>query len=275
MSIVPEVALNDGHAIPQFGLGVYKTPPDITRDTVATAFGLGYRHIDTAAFYHNESGVGEAVAASNILRDGLFITTKLWNDAQGYDAALAAFDTSLARLGLDYVNLYLIHWPCPANDLFVDTWKAFLRLREEGRVKSIGVSNFRQVDLETLIDKTGEVPAINQIESHPFLQQHALRDFHRRQGIITEAWAPLAKGGELLTNDIIQRIARKHQKTPAQVVLRWHLDIDTVVFPKSITPSRIKENFDVFDFALDEDDIAAIATLDRNQRLGSDPSVVK
>ncbi|GAB2508388.1 aldo/keto reductase [Pseudoxanthomonas sangjuensis] len=274
MPNVPTLAFSDGRRIPQFGLGVFQTPADETAQVVATAFGLGYRHIDTAAIYRNESGVGQAIAGSGIPRDELFITTKLWNADQGYDSALHALDSSLLKLKLDYVDLYLIHWPCPANGRFVDSWKALIQAQKDGKAKSIGVSNFRIADLERIVGETGVAPVANQIELHPLFQQAELREYHARHGIVTESWSPLARGGELLGDATLQAIAGKHGKSVAQVVLRWHVQLGLVVFPKSVTPSRIKENIEIFDFELDGDDLAAIAGLDRGQRIGPDPATL-
>jgi len=272
MSDIPNITFNDGHTIPQLGLGVWKTPADETEKVVSTAFELGYRHIDTAAIYGNEEGVGRAIADSGIARDQLFITTKLWNEDQGYDSTLKAFELSLKKLGLDYVNLYLIHWPQPQADRYLDTWKAFQHLKEQGAIRSIGVSNFREEDLDNLIAKSGETPVANQIEVHPLLQQDAPRAYNKKHDIVTEAWSPLAQGGELLKNEVLQKIAQKHGKSAAQVVLRWHIELGNVIFPKSVTPNRIKENADIFDFSLDSDDLKAIAGLNENKRLGPDPS---
>jgi 2,5-diketo-D-gluconate reductase A len=272
MSAITRLQLNDGHHIPQFGLGVWQTPADETAQVVKTALDLGYRHIDTAAIYGNEEGVGQAIAQAGLPRDELFITTKLWNADQGYDSALRAFDTSLAKLGLEHVDLYLIHWPLPEKGLFLDSWKALIELRNQGRVKSIGVSNFRQADIETLLTETGVVPVVNQIECHPLLQQQELRDFNTYKGIATEAWSPLAQGGELLGSPILQQLAAKHGKTPAQVVLRWHIQLGNIIFPKSKTPKRIEENMQIFDFALDDEDLRQIAGLNQDKRLGPDPS---
>ncbi|GHH47240.1 aldo/keto reductase [[Pseudomonas] boreopolis] len=275
MSTIPSVSLNDGRSIPQLGLGVWQTPAEETARVVGTAFELGYRHVDTAAIYRNEEGVGQAVAASGLPRGELFITTKLWNADQGYDRALKALDASLRKLALDYVDLYLIHWPCPADGKFVDTWKALVRAREDGKARSIGVSNFRPQDIDRIVEATGVVPAVNQIELHPLFQQKELRAYDAAHGIATESWSPLAQGGELLGDARLREIAGKHGKTPAQVILRWHVQLGLVVFPKSVTPSRIAENAAIFDFALDGSDLARIAELDVGRRLGPDPATLQ
>ncbi|WP_140723943.1 aldo/keto reductase [Pseudomonas sp. Hp2] len=275
MSTIPSVPLNDGRSIPQLGLGVWQTPAEETARVVGTAFELGYRHVDTAAIYRNEEGVGQAVAASGLPRGELFITTKLWNADQGYDRALKALDASLRKLALDYVDLYLIHWPCPADGKFVDTWKALVRAREDGKARSIGVSNFRPQDIDRIVEATGVVPAVNQIELHPLFQQKELRAYDAAHGIATESWSPLAQGGELLGDARLREIAGKHGKTPAQVILRWHVQLGLVVFPKSVTPSRIAENAAIFDFALDGSDLARIAELDVGRRLGPDPATLQ
>ncbi|MCQ4270474.1 aldo/keto reductase [Pseudomonas kuykendallii] len=272
MSSIPDITLNDGTQIPQFGLGTWQIPDNEAADAVRHALELGYRHIDTAAIYKNERGVGAGIAAAGLPREQLYVTTKLWNQDQGYDSALRACEESLKRLGLDHVNLYLIHWPCPDQGKFLDAWKAMIRLREEGLVTSIGVSNFRPDDAEVLIMETGVVPAVNQIEVHPFFQQKEMRDFNRYKGIATQAWSPLARGGDLLPHPTIQALAQKHGKTPAQVVLRWHIELGSIVFPKSVHPERIRENLDVFDFRLDADDLLRIAELDEGRRTGPDPS---
>lgn len=274
MSKVPPIILNNGVEMPQLGFGVWQVPDDEAEQAVATALEAGYRSIDTAAIYGNEEGTGKALAASGIARKDLFVTTKLWNSAQGYDSTLRAFDTSLEKLGLDYVDLYLIHWPMPARDKYIDTYKAFEKLAADGRAKSIGVSNFLPEHLAKLIDATSVIPAVNQIELHPHLQQHAAREYHAEQGIATEAWSPLGQGRGLLEVPAIVAIAQKHGRTPAQVVLRWHLQLGNVVIPKSVTPSRIKENIEVFDFSLDTEDIAAISALNEDRRLGLDPTTV-
>ncbi|MGW7356964.1 aldo/keto reductase [Streptomyces sp. NPDC054802] len=274
MSKVPFTTLHNGVAMPQLGFGVWQVPDDEAEQTVATALEAGYRSIDTAAAYGNESGTGKAVNGSGIAREDLFVTTKVWNSDQGYDATLRAFDTSLGKLCLDHVDLYLIHWPMPAKGIYVDTYRALEKIHAEGRAKAIGVSNFRPEDLEHLIGETSVVPAVNQIELHPQLQQSALRDFHARHNIATEAWSPLGQGKDLLQAPTIVAVARKHDRTPAQVVLRWHLQVGNVVIPKSSTPSRIRENIDVFDFELDADDMAALTALDEGKRLGPDPADV-
>ncbi|MBZ6172981.1 aldo/keto reductase [Streptomyces olivaceus] len=260
--------------MPQLGFGVWQVPDDEAQTAVAQALEAGYRSIDTAAIYGNEEGTGRAIAASGLAREDLFVTTKLWNSDQGYDSTLQAFDTSLAKLGLDYLDLYLIHWPMPAREKYVDTYKAFEKLLADGRVRAIGVSNFLPEHLERLIGETSVLPAVNQIELHPHLQQHASRELHAEQGIATEAWSPLGSGKGILEIPAIVAIAQKHGRTPAQVVLRWHLQLGNVVIPKSVTPSRIKENIDVFGFSLDTEDLAAISALNEDRRLGSDPADV-
>ncbi|MFF7801068.1 aldo/keto reductase [Streptomyces olivaceus] len=273
-SKVPPITLNNGVEMPQLGFGVWQVPDDEAQTAVAQALEAGYRSIDTAAIYGNEEGTGRAIAASGLAREDLFVTTKLWNSDQGYDSTLQAFDTSLAKLGLDYLDLYLIHWPMPAREKYVDTYKAFEKLLADGRVRAIGVSNFLPEHLEQLIGETSVLPAVNQIELHPHLQQHASRELHAEQGIATEAWSPLGSGKGILEIPAIVAIAQKHGRTPAQVVLRWHLQLGNVVIPKSVTPSRIKENIDVFGFSLDTEDLAAIRALNEDRRLGSDPADV-
>ncbi|WP_283258659.1 aldo/keto reductase [Streptomyces fradiae] len=272
MSKVPTLTLNNGVAMPQLGFGVWQVPDSEAADAVGTALEAGYRSIDTAAVYENERGTGQALKASALPREELFVTTKLWNTEQGYDSTLRAFDASLERLGLDYVDLYLIHWPVPAQDTYVDTYKAFEKILADGRARAIGVSNFLPEHLERLTDATSTVPAVNQIELHPQLAQGEARAFHARHGIATEAWSPLGQGRGLLEVPAVAAVARKHGCTPAQVVLRWHLQLGNVVIPKSVTPSRIRENIDVFDFELDAEDMAAFAALDEGRRLGPDPA---
>ncbi|WP_275593201.1 aldo/keto reductase [Streptomyces deccanensis] len=271
-SKVPPIILNNGVEMPQLGFGVWQVPDDEAEQAVTTALEAGYRSIDTAAIYGNEEGTGKALAKAGVARKDLFVTTKLWNSDQGYDSTLRAFDESLDKLGLEYVDLYLIHWPLPARGTFVDTFKAFEKLYADGRAKAIGVSNFLPEHLETLIEATNVIPAVNQIELHPHLQQLAARAYHAEQGIATEAWSPLGQGKGLLEVPAIIAIAQKHGRTPAQVVLRWHLQLGNVVIPKSVTPSRIKENIEVFDFSLDTEDIAAISALNEDRRIGPDPA---
>jgi Aldo/keto reductases, related to diketogulonate reductase len=271
MSNQPHLTFNDGLSIPQIGLGVWQTPNDVAVQAVETALKTGYRHVDTAAVYQNEAGVGEGLRASGVARGEIFLTTKVWNDDQGYDQTLRAMDASLDRLGTDYVDLYLIHWPSAYRGKFVDTWKALIRLREEGKAKSIGVSNFEGDYLEEIIAATGVTPALNQIQLHPRFQQRGMRAKHEKLGILTESWSPLGQG-KLLDNAVVADIAARHGKSPAQVIIRWHLDMGFIVIPKSVTPSRIVENFDVFDFALSDQDKAAIAGLEAaDGRIGSDP----
>ena len=274
MADQPTITLNSGTAMPQLGFGVFKVPDDETAAAVSAAFEAGYRAIDTAAMYRNEGGVGKAIADSGIARDELFITTKLNNDGHGTDAALRAFEVSRTRLGLDYVDLYLIHWPLPAQDRYVQTWQAFEKLKRDGLARAIGVSNFKPAHLQRLFDKTDVVPALNQVELHPYLTQDVLRAFDAQHGIATEAWSPIARGGDLLSDPAITALAEKYSKTPAQIVIRWHLQLGNVVIPKSVTPSRIAENFDVFDFELAEDDVTSISALNRDERTGPDPDTV-
>jgi 2,5-diketo-D-gluconate reductase A len=264
------VPLRDGTEIPQLGFGVFQIPPADTQEKVEEALAVGYRHVDTAAAYRNEAAVGAAIAAGGVRREDVFVTTKLWNSEQGFDSTLRAFEQSLERLGSGYVDLYLIHWPLPRRDLYLDTWRAFERIKEEGGTRSIGVSNFRVEELERLEGEAEQRPTVNQIELHPRLQQAELRAWHAEHDVVTEAWSPLAQG-DLLEDDTLATVAAHHERTPAQAILRWHLQIGNVVIPKSATPERIRENFEVFDFELSDDDMAAIARLDTGERTGPDP----
>jgi 2,5-diketo-D-gluconate reductase A len=270
MSNVPDIKLNDGTTIPQIGYGVWQVPDDEVARTANVAIAAGYRSIDTAAIYGNEAGTGAAVLATEVPRSELFVTTKLWNTEQGYDETRRAFDASLATLKLDYVDLYLIHWPVPAQDKYVATWRALEKIKGDGLARSIGVSNFQQAHLERLFAETGTVPSLNQIELHPNLPQTELREFHAKHGIVTEAWSPLGQG-KLLDNSIVAGIAEQHGKSPAQVLLRWHLDLGNVVIPKSANPDRIRANIDVFDFDLTADDHVALAGLENGTRIGANP----
>jgi 2,5-diketo-D-gluconate reductase A len=270
MAKVPTLALNNGVEIPQFGFGVFQVPPDETAAVLREAFDAGYRHIDTAQMYQNEEGVGEAIAASGLPREELFVTTKLNNDRHGFDSAISRLDDSLRKLRLDYVDLYLIHWPLPGADQYVETWKGFEKLLADGKARAIGVSNFQPAHLDRLAKETGTVPAVNQIELHPRLTQQELRRYHGDHGIVTEAWSPIAQG-ESLTESVITSMAEKYGRTPAQIVLRWHIQIGNVVFPKSVTPERIRQNIDVFDFELSPDDVASIEELNADRRNGPDP----
>jgi 2,5-diketo-D-gluconate reductase A len=267
---VPSVSLSDGDTIPQLGFGVFQVPPKDTAEAVTRALLAGYRHIDTAAGYHNEAGVGQAIHAAGLERDEVFVTTKCANDDHGHEQAKHALKASLEQLEMEFVDLYLIHWPVPSRDKYVETWQAFIELQNEGLVRSIGVSNFQPAHLERVINETGVKPTINQIELHPRLQQVGLRHEHEELGIVTEAWSPLAQG-RVLDDPTITEIAKAHGKTPGQVVIRWHLQLGNVVIPKSVTPERIIENFDVFDFNLSTDQMAAIDALDAGERTGPDP----
>ena len=270
MTFAPLVQMNDGRSIPVIGFGVWQVPDDVVIDATVKALEVGYRHIDTACVYENERGVGEALRRSGLDRDEVFITTKVWNTDQGYEQTLRAFDTSVGLLGIDEVDLYLVHWPTPARDLYLETWQALIRLREEGRARSIGVSNFHESHLRRIIDETGVIPAMNQIELHPWLPQTRLRDVDARLGIKTEAWSPLGSG-QLIDDSVIGEIAAKHGKSSAQVMIRWSLQLGNIVLPKSVTPARIEQNIDVFDFELDDADMAAIASLDSGRRTGPNP----
>ena len=263
--------MNDDRSIPQIGLGVWQVPDDVATDACLAAFEAGYRHIDTAALYGNEEGVGRAIRASGLSRDSLFITTKVWNTDQGREKTTAAMNASLERLGLDYVDLYLIHWPTPERGLYLETWETVLDLQDQGKTLSAGVSNFHPDHLRTVIDATGVTPTINQVELHPWLPQREVRAVDAELGIVTEAWSPLASGG-LLDDEVLAGIGAKYGKSAAQVMIRWHLQIGNVVLPKSVTPERIRSNIEVFDFELDSDDLIAIEALeDTSKRTGPNP----
>lgn len=265
------LSLHDGARIPQVGLGVWQTPDNEAAPAVKAALDAGYRHVDTAAVYENEQGVGEGIRQSGLPRSDIFLTTKLWNTDQGYEQTLKAFEASLKRLGTDYVDLYLIHWPSAHRGLFVDTWKALVTLKEEGRAKSIGVSNFYPEHIEKIVAETGVVPVINQIELHPDFQQRETRAFHEKHKIATQSWSPLGQG-KLLGHPVIAEIAQRLGRTPAQVIIRWHIENGLVVIPKSVTPSRIVENFKVFDFKLSAEDLDRLNGLDdAGSRIGPDP----
>ena len=272
---VPTLAFNDGHTIPQLGFGVYRVDPDETERIVGDALEVGYRHIDTASLYGNEYGVGQAIEKSGIPRDELFITTKLWNSDQGTQQPLDAIDLSLEKLGLDHVDLYLIHWPSPARNLFVETWKAFEQIKADGKATSIGVSNFRTQDLDRLAAETGTVPVINQVELHPLLTQVPLRDYDAAHGILTESWGPLGHAAvDMFQEPAIAAAAAAHGVSPAQVIIRWHLQNGLVVIPKSNNRDRMAQNFDVFGFELTADELAGISALNRDQRVGGNPDTV-
>jgi 2,5-diketo-D-gluconate reductase A len=271
MTQVPNIRLNNGVEIPQFGFGVFQVPPGETEQAVRDAFDAGYRHIDTAQMYQNEEGVGRALAASGLARDEVFITTKLNNDSHGHEAALRALDGSLKKLGVDQVDLFLIHWPRPKDGRYVETWQAFEKIAAEGKARSIGVSNFTVEHLERLAAETETVPAVNQIELHPLFPQNELRRYHADHRIVTEAWSPIGQGGDLLQEPTLATLAENYGKTPAQVVLRWHVQLGNIVFPKSTRPERMRENIDVFDFELSDDDMQAVSSLDTGTRMGPDP----
>lgn len=269
---IPNITLNDKHRIPQLGFGTWMIENDKAEEAVQSALKAGYRHIDTAKIYGNEEGIGRALAECDIEREKLYITTKLWNEDQGYDSGLRAFETSLKKLKLDYVDLYLIHWPCPTQGRYLETWRALIRLHEQGLAKSIGVSNFRIQDLKHIIGVSGIVPAVNQIELHPYYQQTAQRAFHKKHNITTESYSPLGRG-TALQDPVLQKIAKEHGKTAGQIILRWHIELGNIPIPKSRTESRIRENTDIFNFSLTEADKAAIAELDKKDgRILPDPA---
>ena len=269
-ALVPAVALNDGTTIPQIGFGTWQVPADEAEAATREALAVGYRHVDTAAVYANEAEVGQAIRGSGLGRDEVYVTTKLWNCDHGYDEAMRAFDTSMAKLGLEQVDLYLIHWQCVQFGKYVDTWRALIDLRSSGRVRSIGVSNFNEPALREIIDATGVVPVLNQIELHPWEPQRHLRSVHAELGIATESWSPLASGA-LIGDPVLEAIAAKHGTSSAQVMIRWHLQLGLIVLPKSVTPSRIAANIDVFGFVLDDEDMAAIGQLESGRRTGPQP----
>lgn len=274
-STIPMLALNDGKQAPQLGFGVWQIDDKAAADAVTTALQAGYRSIDTAAIYGNEKGVGVGIVRSGVARKDIFLTTKLWNAEQGFDSTLKAFDASLKRLGTDYVDLYLIHWPVPSKDRYVDSWKAFIRLRDEGRIKSIGVSNFQPAHVDRLQAETGVLPVVNQIELHPDFAQRDVVAYNDGKRIVSEAWSPLGQGGELLQQPVLLALAKQHAKSAAQIVLRWHVQRGHMVIPKSQTPARIRENLDVFDFALDAAAMQSIDALDAGHRIGPHPDTLE
>jgi 2,5-diketo-D-gluconate reductase A len=270
MSTIPSLTLNNGVKIPQLGFGVFLVPPESTAATLASAIEIGYRHIDTAQMYRNEAEVGEAIASSGLGREAFFVTSKLNNNQLGFDAALSGFDKTMAALGLEVLDLFLIHWPLPTVRDFVPTWQAFERLLAEGRTRAIGVSNFQISHLQRLFDECEIVPAINQIEAHPYLTQDQLLAFDAAHGIATEAWSPIGRGA-VLTDPVLIGIGEAHDKTAAQATLRWQIQRGSIIFPKSMSPARMKENFEIFDFELSDEEMAAINSLNRNERVGPDP----
>ncbi|WP_022873418.1 aldo/keto reductase [Nesterenkonia alba] len=273
MTAVPNITLNDGHQIPQLGFGVWQVPADSAEEVVTTALETGYRHIDTAAIYGNEEGVGAAIAKSGLAREDLFITTKLWVTDFKQGRTKDALPTSLEKLGLDYVDLYLIHWPSPEDEKYVQAWLDLEELKAQGLTRSIGVSNFLPDHLEKVIAAGREVPAVNQVEIHPILQQREIQEANRKHGIATQAWSPLAQGKVFEETPVVQA-AEEHGVTPAQVVIRWHLQAGRILFPKSVTPERIRSNFDVFGFELSEAQMRAIDDLERGERIGGDPATL-
>lgn len=274
MANVPSITLNNGVEMPQLGFGVFLVPADEVVEPVRSALDAGYRLIDTATLYGNEEGVGRAIAESGVPREEIFVTTKVWNSDQGYDRTLEAFDHSMKLLGLDVLDLYLIHWPTPERDLYADTWRALERIYADGRARAIGVSNFHVPYLERILAEGTVVPAVNQVELHPGLPQDELRAFNARHGIVTEAWSPIGRGQGLLDRDEVQQIARAHDKSPAQIVLRWHVQLGVIAIPKSVRPERIRENLDIFDFELTADEMTALSALDGPARVGPDPETM-
>jgi 2,5-diketo-D-gluconate reductase A len=279
MQQVPVKEFHDGYAIPQLGFGVWQVPAEVTSTVIDSAISAGFRSFDTAEAYYNEQEVGIGLRRSGLARDAFFITTKLWNTNQGRDQARLAFDASMQRLGVDMLDLYLMHWPSQARDLYVETWRTFADLQKQGRIRSIGVSNFSVAQLQRLIDETGVVPVVNQIELHPRFQQTHLRAFHEHHGIVTESWSPLGvwpNGRSAMDDPIVLSIATKHGRSPAQIVLRWHLQEGLVVLTRSVRPERIRENCQLFDFELDDDDMRQIRSMDNARgRLGPDPETAE
>ncbi len=274
MATSPNITFNDGNQIPQLGYGVWQVEDDVAEKVVVQALDAGYRHVDTAKIYGNEAGVGRALAESDVDEDDVFVTTKLWNDDQGYESTLEAFDASIERLGLTKpLDLYLIHWAQPANGKYLDTWKAFIELQKQGKVKSIGVSNFPEEQLREIIDETGVTPAIHQIELHPYFNQEHMRRVNEELGIKTEAWSPLGQGGDVLKEKVVTDIAEKHDAQPGQVIIAWHLAIGNVVIPKSVTPERIVSNLASVDVRLSDEEVEAINGLTRDDgRIGMNPT---
>jgi 2,5-diketo-D-gluconate reductase A len=264
------IELNNGQRIPQLGLGVYKVGQDIAVNLIKDAVAAGYRRIDTAALYDNEVEVGQGVRACGLDRSEIYVTTKIWNDRHGYDNALKAIDESLSRLNIDYIDMLLIHWPVPKQDLYVETWRAFEIALESGKVRGIGVSNFHPNHLQKLLDASDIPPALNQVELHPFLQQNEVRAFNAKFGVATESWSPLGRG-RIEGNEVLESIAVKHQRSVAQVVIRWHIQLGNLVIPKTVSPARLTENIAVFDFELDREDLVAISGLESGMRTGPNP----
>ena len=273
MTTSPRIDFRDGRSIPQLGYGVWQVENEVAADVVVKALEAGYRHVDTARGYNNEAGVGQALKAAGLARDEVFVTSKVPNQDQGRDATLASFDATMEDLGLEELDLYLIHWPAPSKGLAVDTWKALIELQEQGRLRSIGVSNFRIEDLIALESETGVLPVLNQIELHPYITQPELREFHAAKGIVTQSWSPLGQGGGELEDPVVTRIAEAHGASPAQVLIAWNLALGNVVIPKSVTPERIISNFASLDLTLTEDEIAQISALDKGvaARRGPNP----